>query len=250
MDNADSGTAEPVQTPSKSFLSRVLGVFWSPGETFEDIARKPDFVAPLILLIVTSVAAVETMLAKIGAERIIRASLEQSGRAASMSPEQIQQAVQRGAPFVAILTHIAGALGTPIFLLVLAAFGLLVVNAIFGGKTGFKKIFSVTCYSFMPKILAGVMMVAVVLLGDPEQFNSQNPAPTNPGYFMAPSASRALVSLASSFDIFTLWVMVLISIGLSAATDRQVKTRSIFLVFFGVWLLLVLAKAGFALLAT
>ena len=42
----------PEDQPADSFLSRALGVFISPGRTFESIVRRPDFIAPLIVAIV------------------------------------------------------------------------------------------------------------------------------------------------------------------------------------------------------
>ena len=89
-------------TPAQSFPERLMGIFISPVETLADVARKPDFVAPLILGVLGAIAVTETMLWKIGMERIIRTSIEQSGRASSMSPEQMDQAVHQGAKFGAI----------------------------------------------------------------------------------------------------------------------------------------------------
>ena len=36
-------------TPAQSFPERLMGIFISPAETLADVARKPDFVAPLYL---------------------------------------------------------------------------------------------------------------------------------------------------------------------------------------------------------
>src|SRR5579859_7223685 len=55
-----TGSAEHAEPP-KSFVERFIGVFISPGETFADIVRKPDFIAPMIVLIVITVAVTETM---------------------------------------------------------------------------------------------------------------------------------------------------------------------------------------------
>ena len=52
--SAVSATPEPV--PSKSFVARLVGVFFSPGETFADVARRPDFIIPLLIMVVLSVA--------------------------------------------------------------------------------------------------------------------------------------------------------------------------------------------------
>ena len=79
MGDAVVSPAEP-EAPAQSFPERLMGVFISPGETFEDVARKPGFWAPLIALVLGSVAVVETMLWKIGAERLTRMGMEQCHR--------------------------------------------------------------------------------------------------------------------------------------------------------------------------
>jgi len=249
---ADSGSPPdaPQSTPPKPFLVRLIGVFVEPGETFDDIARKPDFIAPLILLMLVSVAVAETMLAKIGIDRIILQTLKQSGRASSMNPSQLNQAVQKAASIGSVMIQVMAVAGIPIFLLSVAGFGLLVLNFIFGESAGFKEVFSATCYAYMPRVVGGVMAIAVMFFGDPDYFRPTSPAPTNLGFFLNPlTTSRAILTLASALDILTLWFLVLIAIGLSRVSRNKVKAGSIFITFFGVWVLLVLAKVGFALLA-
>jgi hypothetical protein len=74
--------------------------------------------------------------------------------------------------------------------------------------------------------------------------------PTNPGFFLNPAETpRALLSLAGSFDIFSLWIIVLLGIGLSEAAGRKVKTTSVTLTLFGLWLAWVLAKVVMSTLA-
>jgi hypothetical protein len=62
----------PEEQPGDSFFSRALGVFIALGRTFDSIARRPDFLAPLITITVASIVLIEAMLQKIGAGRIIR----------------------------------------------------------------------------------------------------------------------------------------------------------------------------------
>lgn len=238
-------TPEEPAPPSKSFLARFVGVYISPGETFADIARKPGFLAPLIVVMVMSVAVTETMLAKIGMERIIRMSIEQSKSAANMSPQQIDQAVQQGAKIGGIIAHIAGVIGAPIVMLIMAGLGLLIVNTLFGQQTRFGTAMSVACYANMPGVLSGVMAIALMLFGDPEHFNPENPAPTNVGFFLNPlDTSKPLYKFATSLDVFTLWVLILLGIGFSAATGRKVKALNVFLVYFGLWAVWVLGKVA------
>lgn len=233
--------------PAKSFPERFLGVYISPGETFADIVRKPGFIAPMIVAAIMSIAVTETMLAKIGMERIIRMSIEHSSRASSMTPQQVDQAVEQGAKIGGIIAHVAGVLGAPIILLILAGIGLLIVNAIFGGQANFKTALSVACYAYMPAVLGGLMTIALILFGDPEHFNPENPAPTNVGFFLNPlDTSKPLLRFATSLDVFTFWLLILLGMGFSAASGRKAKTVSVFLVFLGLWLVLVLGRVAWA----
>ncbi len=237
------------ETPALSFPERLLDVFISPGEAFEDVARRPGFWAPLITVILGSVAFVETMLWKIGAERLMRANLELSGRASRMSPEQIDQAVSQGAKFTAIAYHIGGLLGAPIVLLIIAGVGILVVNVIFGARSSFKTVFSLVCYADLVSVLGALMSVALIIFGDPDHFNPQNPVPGNVGFFLNPhEVSKPLYALASSADIFSVWLLILLGLGLSKGTGGKVKPMPIFLALAGVWILYVLAKVGFAMI--
>lgn len=230
-----------------SFLSRAVGVFFSPGEAFDDIARKPNFLAPLIVGILATVAFSEVMLAKIGMDRIIRAQIEQSGRASSMTPDQIDQAVAQGAKFGTIITHLIGLVAVPIVLIIIAAIGLGIVNLIFGSKTKFSTAFSVTCYANFIGVLGTILGIVMMLFGDPEHFNANTPVPTSLGFFMDQAhTSKPLFAAATSLDLFTFWFMVVLGIGFAATTERKTKPLSVFFVFLGLWVLYVLAKVGIA----
>lgn len=233
------------ETPALSFPERLLGIFISPGETLADAARKPGFVAPLIAIVLGAIAVTETMLWKIGMERIIRMSIEQSSRASSMSPDQMDQAVRQGARIGAIFAHIGGIVGPPIVLLILAGLGLLIVNVIFGAQAKFKTVFSLVCYADLVSLLGSLMGVAMILFGDPDHFNPENPIPSNVGFFLnAREVSKPLYALASSADIFTVWLLILLGVGLAEGTGRKVKPLSIFLVYAGFWALWILVKVG------
>jgi hypothetical protein len=222
-------------------------MFIAPGRTFESIVRRPDFIAPLIAGIVGAVVLTEAMLWKIGAGRIVRQALEANGKAAQMTPEQLDQIVQRAAAFTAISMHVAGLVAVPLSVVIIAAVGLFIANVIFGASADFKTCFSVVCYANLVLLVGVVLGLVIVFMGDPEQFNPENPVPTTVGFFLNPrEISKVLYVIASSFDVLRVWFIVLCSLGLSVATSRKVGTISIFLTYFGLWVLITLAKAGMA----
>jgi hypothetical protein len=242
-----AGSVIPVDEAPKSFVSRVVGVFVSPGETFADVVRKPDIIAPLIISILSTIAFSEIMLAKIGMERIVRMQLEQSGRMSQMTPDQVDQAVSQGAKFGAILTHAIGLLAAPIAILIVAAVGLGIANLIFGAKTKFGTAFSITCYANMISVLGALVGILVMLLGDPEHFNPNAPIPTSLAFFMDQThTSKPLFALATSLDLFTFWYMAILGIGFAATTGGRSKPLTVFFAFVAVWAVYVLAKVGIA----
>lgn len=249
MDETIIAPPVPEDQPSDSFLSRAIGIFVSPSRTFQSIVRRPDFIAPLIVAMVGGYVLIEAMLQKIGAGRIVRHSLEMSGRAAQMTPEQLDQAVARASTITAIFMRVGAVIGIPIFVLIIAAVGLLIANLVFGGSVNFKTAFSVVCYANLVLQVAVILGLFIVFMGDPEQFNPENPVPTTVGFFLNPrETSKVVYAVASSFDIFRIWFIVLTSLGLSIATDKKVGTTAILLTFIGLWVLIVLGKAGFAAL--
>jgi hypothetical protein len=233
------------ETPALSFPERLIGVFISPGETFADVARKPGFWAPLIVIVLGSMAVIESMVWKIGVERLVRMGIEQSSRASSMSPEQMDQAVTQGAKFAGIFMHVAGLLGAPIVLLIIAGVGILIVNVIFGAQSSFKTVFSLVCYADLVSLLGVIMAVAMIFFGDPDHFNAENPIPGNVGFFLNQhEVSKPLYALASSADIFSIWLLILLGVALAKGTGGKVKPFPIFLVYAGIWILYVLGKVG------
>jgi hypothetical protein len=249
MDDTIMEPPLPEEPQADSFFTRAIGVFISPGRAFESIARRPDFLAPMITEIVGTIVIIEAMLERIGAGRIIRNSLEISGKAAQMTPEQLEQTIQKAAGITAVIMRAAAVIGVPVFLVVIAAVGLFMVNVIFGASTNFKTCFSVVCYADLVLLVGVVLGLVMIFLGDAEQFNPDNFVPTTVGFFLNPrETSKVLYAAASSFDILRVWFIVLSSLGLSVATRKKVGTIAIFLTYLGIWVLIVLGKVGMAVI--
>jgi hypothetical protein len=239
------------ETPALSFPQRLLGIFISPGETFADVARKPDFVPPLVLLVLLSVAGAEAFLHKIGMEPILKWALEHSSRTASMAPDQIQGLVEKMVPYYTWIARAAGVVWPVLVVLVAAVVGLVAVNSVFGGQITFKTAFSISCYAYAVNIIYDLIALTMTAFGDPEHFisNPQNPTPTSVGFFLNPlDTSKPLLALGGSLEIFTFWNMALLAVGLSVGPGRKAKAVPLFFTLFGLWVVMVLIKMGLATL--
>ncbi len=242
----------PGPAPSKSFVGRLIGVYLSPGETFADVAQRPDFIIPLIIMVVLSLAGTEAFIAKIGMEPVIRWALEHSSRTASMPPDQMEQTITRVVAFQSIFARVGSVLAVPIMALIVALVGWVAVKSIYGLEMKFKTAFSIAAYAGLVGIINAVMTIVLIFFGDPEHAisNPQNLSPSCLGFFLNPAdTSKPLLAFAGSLDVFTIWYLALLGLGFSAGTARKAKFISLFLIYLGLWLLWVLIKMGLATLS-
>jgi type IV secretory pathway VirB2 component (pilin) len=245
----------PPEEPARmNAMQRLWGTLFSPGETFQDINRKPTILVPIILGIVLALAggAFFNWKVKPDWDRLFRAQIqkraERSGQ--SLTPEQIEQQVEFSKKLVPIFP-LFGAIGTPIAYLVIAgvfALGMMLIQA----KTTFKKILSVVAWSYTATALVqSLVFIAVVLVQDQETLNSIDPTqgvnivPSNVGVLLPAGTSGAVMALASSLDIFSIWYLVLLAIGLAAiAGSRKITPKKTGGMVFGIWIVFVLVKVG------
>jgi hypothetical protein len=79
---------------------------------------------------------------------------------------------------------------------------------------------AIVAYGFLPLLIQTGLSMVVLYLKDPEEFNLQNPLMFNVGAYLSPDTPAALRALGSSIDLFSLWIMVLLAIGISAAARK------------------------------
>ncbi|MGA1994693.1 MAG: Yip1 family protein [Bryobacteraceae bacterium] len=240
----------PAVEPSPAGLSefsRLTGVFFEPGKAFADIVARPRWLVPMLLVILISLVAVFEMSQRIGWERIVSHSIDSSSRAQNMTPQQRQQGIETGVKIASVTSYIGPIVGIPIYYLVVAGVLLGIFAGILSAPVKFKQAFAVVAYANLPGIISGILLIVVMQLKNPDEFNVQNPLAFNPGAFMDPLASsKSLYSLATSLDLFTLWIIVLMAIGFKAAGGRNLSFSGAFLAVFLPWCVWVGGKAALA----
>jgi len=183
---------------------------------------------------------------RVGWERFMRQQLEQSSRTQQMPVEQREEVLRQQLRFVPIFSHIQGALAWPLITLVMGGAFLFVFNILLGAQLSFRQIYAVVCYGNLPHALGGLLAGVVMFIKDPADFDLQNPVASNLGAFLDPSTtSKWLVSAASSFDLFSLWVLLLLATGFAAAA-RKISWSKSFTWVVVTWGLWVVVKSGAA----
>ena len=245
MTPENSPAVEPAPAGMGEF-SRLTGVFFDPKKTFEDIAKRPTWLIPVLLLIIAGLAVSVTISQRVGWERIVQQSMDTSSRAQQMTPEQRQQAVAMGVKIASIMAY-TGVIFVPVIFVIMAGVLLGVASGIFSAGVRFKQVFAVVCYSSLTGLVSSVLTVVVLHLKNPDEVNVQNALAFNPGAFMdQATSSKFLYSLATSLDLISFWTILLMATGLKAAAGKKLTFGSAVFAVVLPWAVCVLGKSALA----
>jgi hypothetical protein len=237
--------AEPV--PGLTQVERVVDTFLAPSKTFTDILRSANWIVPFVILIALSYAVTFALGKQVGFDRIAENQVAASPKAQEQMAELTPEArAQRMKISVAATKYVSYAY--PVFILGAGALIALVLWASFnfglGAQTKFGQVLAVWMYASLPKVLASVLMIVTLFVGNnQESFDVNHPVGTNLGYYMTDSANW-LRTLLTWFDLFGLWSLALLVIGMAVIAKKSIAQSTAVVV--GWWLICLLFAVGFA----
>jgi len=228
-------------------LSRLTGVIFEPKKTFEDIARKPTFLVPMILVIVFALGFLTVFSQRVGWEKVIRDRMDASSQSQNLSAEQKEKQIEMGVKFGSLFGYVGVIVATPVADLAIAGILLGIAAGMMSAAIKFKQVFAVVCWSFVPNLIATLLAIVVMYLKNPEDFNLNNPLVFNIGAFLEPNTpSKFLYSLATSMDLFVFWIILLMATGLKAAGGKKFSFGSALFAVVLPWGVYVLGKSALA----
>jgi hypothetical protein len=189
------------------------GLLSNPSTTMADVAERPDWLVPLLLIVIVSVALNFVAAPHLDFETGMREQLSERG----MTEQQIDEAVERVAALQKFGAPITG-VSVIIILLALAALYMLLAR-LFGGEGTFKQYFSVTTYAWLPQLLKGALVVfLLVRAGMVEPDDMGTLLKSNLGFLADPREQPALSALLTSIDLFNFAALALLIFGYTRAS--------------------------------
>jgi hypothetical protein len=237
QDNAIA-TPAPGAEPKPNSFQRLIGVLVSPDATFASIARRPDWVVPLLFIVILSLANGLVLSSRIDFGAPAREAMAQNK---NMTQEQMDRAERMSVGMGKVAKFIAPVIAIIVLLIVAGA--LLLAIRLMGGEGDFKQAFSVTCYAWIPNVLQAIILTIIVLAKGATGINPQT-FPTmvrsNPAFLVDMKTQPMAFALLSSIDLFTIWVIVLLVIGF-AYVGRISKAKAAVAVI-SLWAVTILFK--------
>jgi hypothetical protein len=151
--------------------------------------------------------------------------MDNNPRMQQIPEEQRQRTFDLQVKFAPVLGIVSVLVGAPVAVLIWAGISLGIIKGLLGVPLRFKQAFAVFCYAGLPRVLYAILSTIVVFTTrNPDSFDVQNGFFSNPGAFMDPqTSSKFLYTLASSLDVFVIWVILIAALGLKIAGGKRLS---------------------------
>jgi len=201
-------------------LKRLFTVLFAPTETFRKISERPTWALALIVLLLIGGATSWLALQRIDVDAQRTLVRDQVERRTGLRGEELDRQVDQTMAIAAKVAPFRPVIGT-VFLfgfyaLVAALF--LVAFRLAGSDIGYVQSFATILHGLIPLAIAGLLTIPVILSQgaiDPEHLESGRLLASNLSFFAPDDAPKVLVALLSSFDLFSVWAVILCTIGYS-----------------------------------
>lgn len=206
------GVAPGTSSPA-AWWEDFVDIFYVPSSVFARRAHSGFGPPMLVVTVLISLIA----LANSGVMQPIMDAEFSRGMAAAMrqNPQLTPEMVEKGRGF----SDAIGKYGTIFFIPVgifLTGLFLWLCGKFVDAKEALSAAIMVAAYSYVPRILEGVIAGVQGLFLDPATLNGRFKLSLGIGRFLDPdTASPVLLGLVGRIDVFTIWVTILLAIGLS-----------------------------------
>jgi hypothetical protein len=224
----ESTAAAPSKPVQSSFWEDVIDIFLQPADVFR--RRENRSVWPPMLFVAISIGVIffatfNTL------EPIFAAEFQRNAvKAMAKNPQITQEIMDKQRDIGEAITRYGISIVMLVTMFILGVVAWL-VGRLVGSKQTFQAGLIVAAWSYMPRVIGAVVGGVQGLLMDPAKLTSQMSISLSPARFMDPDATNPLLyQLLGRLDLITIWVTVLLAIGLYV-TGKVSKQRA---VVFGV----------------
>jgi hypothetical protein len=230
--------AGPAPAP-KNLIARFVGIIVSPKETFQTLVPAPRWFAMLALsTVLVAVFTTLPLTTPAGKQAALEQQVQQRQAFGLQTSDEAYAQMER---MQRVMPYIAGGgvlVVSPIIVAIFAGILFAIFNAALGGEASFKQVVSIVVH-------AGVISTAsAVLSGAVNYFSGRVGSVTNVGALLPMLPEKSfLANLLGAVDVFLIWWIVVLAIGLGVLYKR--RTQPIAISLLAVYAVITLGIAAF-----
>ena len=226
----DTLSSQPASVPARGLAGRIIGVLTSPRATYADVAAHPRWLGVLIVVLVTTIALSSLLLStEVGQRAVIDQQLQTlEGFGRTVSDAQLQQ-MERMAPYSVYFAAAGQIIFLPLMALAIAGIAIAIFNGALGADASFRQVFAVVSFS-------SVVTAARGLFSTPLNYARESlSSPTTLTAILPFFEDNTFAGrLLGSIDLFLIWWIVNLSIGLGVLYKRRTAPiATTFLLVYG-----------------
>jgi Yip1-like protein len=232
----------------RGFLSILADVFFAPGDAFREVASRPRWEAPLLLAIALGLAFSAVWISKADPVAFMKTQMEESGGMERIPPEKRAEVLQGQAKWFQAFAWVGPLFFAPIMYAALAGLFLFVYRFFYGAEATFAQSLAVVCWCFAAFGLAlNPLILLVMALKDEWSVDPQSVVQASAAALLdKATTSKPLYALAASLDLFSFWLIALLSIGFGAVIRKPAPSAAWGIVIL--WAVYVAGKCALAAL--
>jgi hypothetical protein len=214
-----------------SIVEDFVDILYAPSKVFAR-REKASFFPPMLIV---AIAIGLLFIVNSGVMQPIMEAEFERGMAAAMkaNPQMTQEQMQQGRAVAMTIGKVAIFVIIPISMLVVGVV-LFLCGKLVDAKQTMGAALMVSAYSYAPRIIESVLVPLQGLLIDVSQLRGRYQLTLSAARFMDPdTTSPLLLAIAGRFDVFIIWVTVLLAIGLSVTGKIPLSRAAI--AAFMVW---------------
>jgi len=211
-------------------LARCIGVLTAPRATFQSVAAHPKWLGALVLVTLIVAAAVSLPLTTEGGQQ---SQLDNQVRAfegfGGQVTDEMYAGMRQSMRFAAVQTFLTVLIAGPIMSIIIAGI-LFGVFTVFGGQATFKQLFAVYVHSTV------VTAASQLFIGPLNYFRESMSGATNLAVLLPMISDQSFLGrLLGMIDLFWIWWLIVLAIGLGVLYQR--RTQPIAFALFGIYAL-------------
>ncbi len=233
MTSIPAAESTPPPAQRVSIWEDFADIFFAPASVFDRRRNGPFGVVFIVLTIVIGALSWAWMgaLEPVFREQFSQAMAQVQAQQPGMTADQLA-----GMQSVMLTTGKVFAILTVPLIVLLTGFAVWLIGKLFDSTASFKTALMIATFAQFPRVLKLVVELVQATIMDPSSLRSIYSPSLSPARFLDPdTVSPAVLSIAGRFDVFIIWMTVLIGIGVYVA--GRVSKRNAGLVASLVWLL-------------
>jgi len=226
---ADAVSISSADTPQVGLLARLIGVVFAPRDAYAAVAARPTWLGAMTVAGVIFIAVQVIFLStEVGRNAALDQQLGVLKAFGVTVTDQMLQQMETRQAYAPYTTAASLVVSLPLVAAVVAGLLLAVFTAILGGGADFKQVYAVVAHSMIIGAIQQVFSVPIMYA------RADMSSPTRlSGFFPMLNEMGFATYLLSAIDLFYIWSLVNVSIGVAVLYKR--RTGPVAAVLLGIY---------------